>query len=163
MELEATPELPVSLPPAAEAALRACSAAWHDGDAAEGHLRRALAAAPDALAVRMGAYKFYFYRNRLAEAADHARACLDQTARLLGIAADWRQVESGDAAFDQLLPVPRFYLQCLLAYGYCRVRLGDIAEGRAVLVKAGALDPADRLGACRLVAVVDRGGIDDDE
>lgn len=162
MELEAAPDVPLSLPPAAELALRACSATWHDGDVAEGHLRHALAVAPDALAVRIGAYKFYFYRNRLAEAAEHARGCLDHAARLLGIAADWQQVGSSDAAFDQLLPMPRFYLQCLLAYGYCRVRLGDLAEGRAVLVKAGELDPADRLGARRLVAVIDRGGVDED-
>ena len=75
----------------------------------------------------------------------------------------WREIAPDHAAFDQLQPLPRLYLQCLLAYGYCRLRLGEAVEGRAVLLKAAELDPADRFGARRLVDVVDRGGVDEDD
>lgn len=163
MQIDAAASLPLTLPAAAEAALRACSQSWHDAAVAEGHLHTALTAAPQSLAVRIGAYKFYFYRNRLGEAAAQALACLGLAAETLGLAADWRLVRPDQAPFWDLLPQPRLYLQSLLAYGYCRVRLGDADEGRAALVKVAELDPADRFGAARLVAVVDRGGVDPED
>lgn len=163
MRIDAEAPVLLGMPAAAEAALQACSRSWHDEAVAEGHLHSALAAAPHALAVRIGAYKFYFYRNRLAEAADQALACLALAAEGLGLVADWRQVQPDQAPFSELLPQPRLYLQCLLAYGYCRARLGDLSEGRAAMVKVTELDAADRFGAGRLVAVVDRGGIDPED
>ena len=56
------------LPAAAERALHAVGQDWHDEAAAERHIRAALALAPDHLAVQIAAYKFFFYRHRLAEA-----------------------------------------------------------------------------------------------
>jgi hypothetical protein len=42
-------------------------------------------------------------------------------------------------------------------------RLGRTEEGRAALTKVTELDPPDRMGARRLLAVIDGGGQDDDE
>ena len=50
----------------------------------------------------------------------------------------------------------------MIAWGYCRARLGFVGEGRAVIAKAAELDSIDRFRAGRLLAVLDRGGADRD-
>lgn len=155
--------LPLDLPPAAERALHAAGAAWHDEAAAEAHVQAALAAAPDALAARIAAYKFYFYRHRLDAALGHAEAVRELAARRLQLPPDWRIVAPGDAAFDRIEPWPRLYVQALIASGYVLARLGRLDEGRAALVKAAELDGPGKFGAARLVAAIDRGGNDDED
>lgn len=155
--------LPLDVPDAAKAALAAAGATWEDETVAESHMLAALAVAPDALAVRMGAYKFYFYRHRLAEALPHAEAILAQAARRLQLPHDWREVAPQHAAFDRIEPWPRLFVQTLFAMGYVKLRLGQPDEARLFLTKAAALDPHDRFGANRLMAVADRGPDDDEE
>lgn len=155
--------LPLDVPQTAKAELAAAGAAWEDEARAEAHVRAAVAAAPEALAVRMGAYKFYLYRHRLEEALPHAVAILAQAARRLQLPHDWREVAAHHAAFDRIEPWPRLFLQALVAIGYAQLRLGRMEEGQAALAKAAALDPHDRLGAGRLMAVAERGGADGDE
>jgi hypothetical protein len=154
---------PCFLPPAAEAALRQVGACWGDEAAAERLVLQALDLAPDTLAARVGAYKFYFYRYRLAEALDHARSCLDWVAERLQIPRDWRQVQARHADFAGLDPMPRLWLQIVAAIGYCQARLGRTEEGLEFLAKVAELDPADRFGARRLSAVIVRGGVDEED
>ncbi len=156
--------LGVGLPPAAEHHLHAAGRAWHADDIAERHLREAQTLAPEHAAVLIGLYRFYFYKNRLEEALAVARVCLDKAARDNGLAADWRAVRRGDTDFgsyDAMLP--RFYLFTLKAYGYLQMRLGNVTEGRAAIVKLLELDPTDKLGARVLLGVLDRMGQDDDD
>lgn len=155
--------LPLDLPEPARAHMAAAAASWEDGTAAAGHIERALATAPDSLGVRLGAYKFYLYQHRLDHAVHHAETILAQAARRLQLPHDWRAVEPGQAAFDQIEPWPRLFLQALIAMGYGLVRLERMEEGREALGKAIALDPHDRFGAARLLAVVERGGAEDDD
>jgi hypothetical protein len=154
---------PSFLPPAAEAALKQVGACWADEAAAERLVLQALDLAPDTLAARIGAYKFYFYRHRLAEAAVHARSCLDWVAERLQMPRDWRQVQPRHADFTGLEPMPRLWLQIVVAIGYCLSRLGQTDEGLECLAKVAELDPADRFGARRLSAIIARGDADDDE
>lgn len=151
------------LPAAAERALHLAARAWGEDDVAEAHIREALALAPDHLAVKLGAYKFFFYKNRLAEAAPLALSCVEHAARQLNMGRDWRQARATDAAFGEYEAWPRFYLFALKAYGYVLCRLGRIEEGRAAVAKAADLDLADRTGSARLLVVIDRGGREDDE
>ena len=130
---------------------------------AEAAVLAALARAPDDLAARMGAYKFYFYNSRLAEALPHAAWTVAHAARVLGIAEDWRAVEPGAAAFETLEKAPRLFLQSLLAWGYCKARVGDLAAGIEAMAKVARLDPLDRFGAARLAEVVRREGRDDED
>lgn len=156
--------LGAGLPPAAERHLHAAGRAWHEDALAERHLREAQALAPEHAAVLIGLYRFYFYKNRLDEALAVARVCLDKAARDNGLAADWHAARRGDADFgsyDAMLP--RFYLFTLKAYGYLQMRLGNLTEGRAALVKLLELDPSDKLGARVLLGVLDRMGRDDDD
>lgn len=146
------------LPEEAERALHRVGLDWDDEAKAEGHLHRALELAPDHPATRLGAYKFYFYRHRPAEALPHAEACLTHAAVRLGLAADWRRVRPGDAPFSEIDGDARFYLFCLMACGYLRLRLGRRRDGSAILAKVAALDPADALGAAALLRHLDEPG-----
>ena len=150
------------LPAGAERALHAAGLAWHDEAAAEGHILDALALAPGHLAVHIGAYKFYFYRHRLAEALPHAEICLADALRRSQLPADWRDLRADDPAFSLLEPAPRLVLFSLIALGYVLARLGREAESRAVLGKVADLDPEDRMSARRLLAILDGGGEDED-
>lgn len=139
------------LPAEAERALHRAGLDWGDEALAEGHIRQALALAPDHPATRLGAYKFYFYRHRLAEALPHAEACLAHAANGLGLPGDWRAVMPRQADFTGIDADARFYLFALMACGYLCVRLGRLDEGTAILEKVAALDIKDRLGAAALL------------
>ncbi len=148
------------LPEAARAALAAAAGAWNDDAAADAHIRLALQVAPEHLAARTGAYKFYFYKNRLSDAAPHALWCIEWSAARLGLPVNWRQVNTAPAN-NGLEPLWRFFLFSLKAYGYVMARQGAIAEGRAAVAKVSELDPGDLVGAGRLLTVIDQGGIVD--
>ncbi len=156
--------LGAGLPEAAERHLRLAAGAYSDDAAAEAHLRRAQAAAPTHAAVLIGLYRFYFYKNRLAEALEVARICLNKAASDNALPLDWHKVRANDAAFgDYAAVLPRFYLFTLKAYAYLLMRLGDLAEGRAIVLKLLDLDPGDKIGAKVLLGILDRIGRDDDE
>ncbi|MDK9696674.1 MAG: hypothetical protein OEL76_09800 [Siculibacillus sp.] len=146
---------------AALALLEGARAARSDPETSETAVLAALALAPDDLDVRIGAYKFYFYNSRLREALPHAAWTIAHAARALGLPEDWRKVEPGAAAFDTLDEGPRLFLQSLLAWGWCKARLGDLAEGIEAMTRVARLDPHDRFGAARLAEVVRREGRDD--
>jgi hypothetical protein len=155
--------LGAGLPEAAERRLRLAASSYHEGDAAEEHLRRAEAEAPGHPAVLIGLYRFYFYKNRLPEALEVVRACLAKAAEGAGLPQDWRAVRASDAAFSDLDAVlPRFYLFALKGYAYLNMRLGDLGEGRAAVAKLLELDPGDKIGAKVLLGVLDRVGQSDD-
>jgi tetratricopeptide (TPR) repeat protein len=155
--------LGAGLPELAERHLSLAAQTYHQDAIAEAHLRKALVIAPGHAAVLIGLYRFYFYKNRLAEALDIARKCVEKAAADNGLAADWREVRRGDAAFGDFSAVlPRFYLFALKAYAYLNLRLGDFSEGRAALEKLLDLDPSDKIGAKVLVGVLDPMGADDD-
>jgi tetratricopeptide (TPR) repeat protein len=152
------------LPEAAEYHLWEAGKAYHQDDVAEQHLREAQALAPDHAAVLIGLYRFYFYKGRLAEALDVAKVCLAKAARENNLAADWREVAAGDAVFSRYEEIlPRFYLFTLKGYAYLQMRLGNLEEGRAAVLKLLELDPSDKIGAKVLLEVLERIGRDDDE
>ncbi|NVO15041.1 MAG: hypothetical protein HXX10_13485 [Rhodoplanes sp.] len=128
-----------------------------DPATAERAVTMALALAPDDVEARLAAYRFYFYNHRLAEALPHAAAIVVQSARRLNVATDWRLVRPEDAAFSDLDDAPSLYLQALLAWGYCSARLGRTEDGCRALEKVVELDPRDRFGARRLLAVIAAG------
>ena len=148
----------------AERHLHAAGRSYHRDEIAEWHLREARTLAPDHAAVLIGLYRFYFYKNRLREALEIACVCLEKAARDNGLNADWREVRSADACFDRYeAALPRFYLFTLKGYAYLQMRLGNVDEGRAAVMKLLELDPGDKLGARVLLGVLERmGQIDDD-
>lgn len=139
------------------AVLAGARLARSDTATAERAVMRALALAPDDIEARLAAYRFYFYNHRIAEALAQADSIVVLMARRLNIATDWRLVRPGDAPFSGPEEAPSLYLQALLAWGYGNVRLGQIDEGCRALEKVVELDPRDRFGARRLLAVIAAG------
>ena len=148
---------------AAQMALEGARLARSDKATARKAVDDALRLAPDDVDVRMAAYKFHFYNQDYAPAAVHAAVCIATFAADLGLLRDWRAIGPDDADFGALDQKPGRLLQALIAWGYCRARAGAPDEGRAAIAKAAELDPADRFGAKRLLAVVDRGGLETDD
>jgi tetratricopeptide (TPR) repeat protein len=147
---------------AAQLALEGARLARSNKDLARKAVAEALRLAPDDIDVRMAAYKFHFYNQEYEPAAVHAAVCIATFAADLGLSADWRAVGPADSDFGALDQKPGRFVQALIAWGYCSARAGALAEGRAAIAKAAELDPADRFGAKRLLAVVDRGGVEED-
>jgi tetratricopeptide (TPR) repeat protein len=145
------------LPVEAEEHLRLAGIAYSNDEVAEAHLMRASVAAPDHAAVLIGRYRFYFYKGRLNDALEVAKECLVKAARDNGLEDDWRQVGRNDADFGSFEAIlPRFYLFTLKAYGYLNMRLGELDEGREVVMKLLELDPGDKIGAKVLLNVLNR-------
>ena len=110
----------------------------------------------------IGWYRYYFYKGRLRECLVVANQCLAKAARENGLAGDWRQVSPGDAEFGRYEEIlPRFYLFVLKGYAYLHMRLGNLDEGRAAVMKLLELDPTDKVGAKVLLGVLERIGHDD--
>lgn len=152
------------LPPEAERLLHLAAASYSDGDTAATYLAQAAALAPHHRAVDLGHYKFHFYKANLDEALVYGERMLGHAMAAIGLNhADWRAVSPDHAHFTGLDPAPRMVLFALVAVGYLLLRLGRIEEGREALAKVTALDPKDRFGAARLLAVADRHGGEDDE
>jgi tetratricopeptide (TPR) repeat protein len=156
--------LGAGLPEAAHQHLYEAGLAYQHDAVAEQHLRDAQALAPDHAAVLIGFYRFYFYKGRLREALEIAKLCLEKGARENNLPPDWRDVTAGDAVFSRYGDMlPRFYLFTLKGYAYLQMRLGNLDEGRAAVMKLLELDPSDKIGASVLLGVLERMGQDDDE
>ncbi|MDE8652220.1 hypothetical protein [Novosphingobium album (ex Liu et al. 2023)] len=152
-----SPLLGGGLPAEARAHLDRAAERYHLTDVAETHLFAAERIAPDHAAVLIALYRFYFYKGRLAEALDVARACVEKAMRLNVLGEHWRRVAPDDAPFGEWEALlPRFFLFSLKGYAYLSLRLGKLAEGREAAEKLLELDPRDRIGAKVLIEVLDR-------
>lgn len=146
----------------AERALHEAGLYFSDRERALACLERAEGLAPGHLAVIIARYKFHLYRHELAEALVHALRCLSLAAARAGLPADWRLLDRESADFAGLDEAVRLYMFALLAVGYLKVRLGQ-EEGDTMLARLADLDPADRLGAGRLLELSRRGPGDGDD
>ena len=152
-----TAYLGAGLPMEAERHLRLAGQSYHNDEEAVMNLNKAKQAAPDHPAVFIGFYRFYFYKNRLAEALKISQQCLLKAACDNGMDPDWRKAKADDADFDNFAAIlPRFFLFTLKGYGYLQLRLGNLAEGRAAISKLLELDPSDKVGGKVLLTVLER-------
>lgn len=151
------------LAPAADEHLRLAATSYQHDAIALDHLRQAEAIAPAHPAVLIGLYRFYFYKGRLAECLDIAQVCLVEAAHYNNLSEDWREVQSCDADFGSYDAMPRFYLFVLKGYAYLQMRLGNLEEGLAAVMKLLDLDASDKIGATVLLEVHQRMGQSDEE
>ena len=142
----------------AEAERLIAQAASEYGEAsAEFSLLRAHLLAPENLSVLVGLYRYYFYQHRLDDALVVAERAMQLSGRELGLPTDWRLLDEtrlGSAATNSF-GLLRFYLLALKAASVVLLRLGQISESRARLIKVAGLDSRDQLGAGKLLEVVD--------
>ena len=133
--------------PAPVADLLAAAAACHgDTTRAAALLEAAQRADPLCLPVYFARCKFYFYRNRLADAERAVLDGLGVAAARAGFDADWTRLTRDTADWSQTTGPVRFYLFSLKALAFIRLRARRATEARAVLAKLAELDPADRVG-----------------
>jgi hypothetical protein len=145
------------LPPAAQDHLKAAADCYADGEVALAHLREAEKIAGNHPAVLIGLYRFYFYKGRLEECLEVAHVCLVEAAHHNNLRPDWHEVNKEDAAFgsyDDMMP--RFYMFVLKGYAYLQMRLGNLDEGMAAVMKLLELDSTDKIGATLLLEVHQR-------
>ena len=135
--------------------LQEARTARSDPETAEKAVLRALQLAPQDADIHLGAYRFYFYNHRYADALPHAQFIIEHTARRLNISVDWRVVRPEDRDFTLLESAPGLYLQALLAWGYCHLRLGNVSLGREAIAKVAGIDPSDRFGARPILDLID--------
>ena len=133
-------------------------AAEHYGDAdvddrAELCLLRANFLAPAHLTVLVALYRFFYYRQRYAEAETVADRAIAAAARELGVPEDWRSLADADLghAVQQSMALTRFLLLALKGAGYLLMRMGQPEAALERLEKAAAFDEADRLGLRELL------------
>lgn len=121
-------------------------------------LQRAYELAPKNLMVLVALFRYYFYQQRFAEAADisqQARAVIQHKLQLPG---DWRALSEATlfGGNESNMVMVRFYLLCLKGEAYMLVRQGQFDEGTALLKKIIAMDSKDHLAATALLAIVNQ-------
>jgi hypothetical protein len=114
-----------------------------------------LSVAPDHIATNFGAFRFFYYRHRLAEALPHVEVWLRGTIKRNNFPQDWREVGPHHADFTHFDSEPRTFLFALRGYGFILTRLRRIEEGREALSKVSELDPDDHMRARRLLQTID--------
>lgn len=137
-------------------ALIAQAAAEYGEETAEPLLHKAYFLAPESLMVLVALYRYYFYQHRLDDALIVAARAMAIVGQRLGFPDDWRQLHSGFLGQGVLrsMGLLRFYLHVLKAAGYINLRLGRMAEGRAMIEKLVEVDSHDRMGGKLLLDTV---------
>lgn len=143
------------LPPGVEHLINEASAYYGEPEA-EALLLRAYFLAPKHLSVLVSLYRYFFYQHRLSDALIVAERAMAIAANQLQMSNTWEGLTTrdlGDAA-QRSFGLLRFYLIALKATTVVMLRQGAVDESRARLTKLAELDTGDRLGAARLLEVV---------
>ncbi|NVJ90155.1 MAG: hypothetical protein HWE34_00775 [Methylocystaceae bacterium] len=149
------------LPDEAEHALRAAAIHWEEPQTAQDYLEKARSIAPDHLQVHIATYKFLFYSHQYVEAAKTAQTCIELILLKRQIHKPMLELTPEDAPFDTFDPEVRFLMNCIMAYGYCLLRQGDMDGGKTVLDMLAKLDCAKQTSVLNLIDIVDNGPIED--
>jgi tetratricopeptide (TPR) repeat protein len=123
---------------------------------AEAQLLKAYALAPQHLAVLVALYRYYFYQHRLEDALMVGESALAVAGQRLAFPESWvhLQIDNVGEGVMRSMGLVRFYLMVLKATGYVNLRLGNYAEGQAMLEKLVEMDSHDRLGGKALLEVI---------
>jgi tetratricopeptide (TPR) repeat protein len=119
---------------------------------AEQPLAQAYTLAPENLSVLVARYRFFYYQHRYEECLQTAQQAIEVARKRLNFPAQWQDLQMTMFQDDNMV-LARFYLMGLKGMAYLHLRLGNMAEGQAILEKILSLDPKDRLGAAALLEV----------
>lgn len=128
----------------------------YGSEEAEAKLLLANFLAPQQLIVLVALYRYYYYQHRLEDALLVAESTLAVAGRRLGFPYSWMYLRLANvsAGVMRSMGLVRFYLMALKAAGYVNLRLGNHAEGQAMLEKLVELDSHDRIGGKALLELV---------
>lgn len=146
---------------ASEALLVAAANTWEDTSTSADYIQQALAQPTVELDVLVGAYRYYFYKNRDVEALQVARTVLSRLQQSEGWPADW----------DTLMPVlksrledevVRLYLNAYAGSGLLLARLGHVQEANEIAAQVQQIE-AKEFGADVLLTVLNPSPEDDED
>jgi tetratricopeptide (TPR) repeat protein len=145
--------------PAEVDALITAAAEHYGTETAEQSLMRAYFLAPEHLSVLVALYRFFYYRQRYAEALTVADRAIALVARELALDPDWRNLEAADLkrAASESMVLTRFLLLALKGAGFLLMRMEQPAAALERLEKAALVDDSDRLGLTDLLDWARRG------
>jgi len=143
------------VPFAVQELIESASQAYGD-PVAEAMLHKAYFLAPESLLVLVALYRYYFYQHQLELALQVGERGLALVGRRLGFPEEWTQLHPDflGQAVMRSMGLLRFYMQLLKATGYVNLRLGRMAEGRALIEKLIELDSHDRFGGKALLDMI---------
>ncbi len=101
---------------------------------------------------------FFFYKGLLREAIPFAERAAKIMGGRRGLPEAFEDVSASDAPFSEYESGPRFTPFAMKAVGTLHARLGETERGLTILDRIGSLDKSDRMGISPLVAVIRRGG-----
>jgi len=139
--------------PAQVEGLLAEAAERYGDETAECRLLRAYLLAPDHLSVLVALYRYFYYQKRYEDALLVAERAVAASARELGLAADWCDLDAASlsCSTDQSMALTRFLLLALKGAGYVQMRLGDSAGALKRFELIASCDSRDRLGVQTLM------------
>ena len=124
----------------------AASHYYDDAVLAELILLQARDAAPQCLSVYFSLYKFYFYKQKLAQAEQTVLDSLQVAAELGEFTNDLETLTPTAAPWADVTHPAHFYLFSLKALAFIRLRLKRADESKQLLDKLAELDPQDQVG-----------------
>jgi tetratricopeptide (TPR) repeat protein len=135
----------------------------YGSEEAEAKLLLANFLAPQQLTVLVALYRYYYYQHRLEDALLVAESTLAVAGRRLGFPCSWMFLHLGNLSAGVLrsMGLVRFYLMALKAAGLVNLRLGNRAEGQAMLEKLLELDSHDRIGGRALLELAQAAGFEE--
>lgn len=135
----------------------------YGSEEAEAKLLLANFLAPQQLTVLVALYRYYYYQHRLEDALLVAESTLAVAGRRLGFPCSWMFLHPGSLSAGVLrsMGLVRFYLMALKAAGLVNLRLGNRAEGQAMLEKLLELDSHDRIGGRALLELAQAAGLEE--
>jgi tetratricopeptide (TPR) repeat protein len=135
-----------SILPATNSRLQYAVAARHrDNSEAENVLWEARAEDPTCLPVYFALYKFYANSKKLDRAERAARLAIAESARQVGISANWERVAHNTLGLHDT-EAGLFYLYSLKALSFIKLRRGHLQEASDILQHLARLDPNDLSG-----------------
>lgn len=146
---------------ASERLLVAAANTWEDTSTSEQYIQKALAPPDVEFDVLVGAYRYYFYKNRDVEALQVARTVLDRI----------HQAEQWPTDWDTLMPIlksrledtiVRLYLNAYAGSGLLLARLGRVQEAETIAAQVQQID-AKEFGADVLITVLNPPPDEEDE
>lgn len=114
---------------------------------------------PDSLTVIVALYRFYYYQHRYHDALDIASTALNVSADKLGLRiTDWTELTESDLGVGVFVSMGfiRFYMLGLKASAYLLMRIGEIEQAHARLMKIAELDPSDQFGSAFLLQMAEK-------
>ncbi|MGD8999502.1 MAG: hypothetical protein PVF75_03735 [Granulosicoccaceae bacterium] len=122
---------------------------------AEQYLMRAYFKEPNHLTVLVALYRYFYYKQRLADALVIGEKALEVSGKLLGLRKSWDKLNINELGQGVMVSMglTRFYLHVLKAVGFILLRMHKIPESMERLNKLAELDASDQFGARPLIDI----------